>query len=311
MDTLLNAVIPVFGLMLAGFAAGRLKLLGAGASEPLNRFVFYCAMPALLFRAVATTPLSEALRWDFLFVFAIGIAAIALVSILGSRLIIKEDFGAAAMRAMNATYGNVGYLGIPLAAVAFGERGVIAAGLAIVLNAVLIVAPASAALEIHQRRGSRTGRVMLGAVKAIATNPLILAIALGLAVSGGGARLPAPIDAFFKLMGEAAGPAALFALGLYVSVRPLARLFGRLGFVTGLKLMAFPALVWLLALWVIPLEPVWLAGAVIMAGTPIGSGSFVLAERYGADADETSTAIVLSTALSIVTLGFLLVHFSA
>ena len=48
-----------------------------------------------------------------------------------------------------------------------------------------------------------------------------------------------------------------------------------------------------------------------MAGTPIGAGSFVLAERYRIDTDETSTAIVISTALSIPTLGFLLIHFSA
>ena len=119
-----------------------------------------------------------------------------------------------------------------------------------------------------------------------------------------------PIDSFLGLMADAAGPCALFALGLYVSGRPLTRLYGRLALGATLKLIAFPAVVWALAAWALPLDPTLSAVAILMAATPIGAGSFVLAERYRIDADETSTAIVLTTALSIPTLGFLLVVLS-
>jgi predicted permease len=310
MDTLLNAVIPIFGLVAVGFAAGRFGVLGAGASQPLNRFVFYCALPALLFRSVASTPLGEVLRWDFMLVFALGIGAVAALSLAASALILKEGVMAAIMRAVNASYGNVGYLGIPLAAVAYGERAVVAAGLTILLNAVLIIAPATMAVEVMARHGTGQGRVLRGIAIAIAGNPLILAIALGVAISAAGWRLPVPIDRFLDLMAGAAGPCALFALGLYVSGRPLARLYGRLALGATLKLIAFPAMVWALASWVVPLDAPFAAVAILMAATPIGAGSFVLAERYRIDADETSTAIVLTTALSIPTLGFLLVVLS-
>ncbi len=311
MDTLLNAVIPIFGLMLAGFVVGRLGVLGAGASTPLNRFVFYCALPALLFRAVALAPLGDVLRWDFILVFTVGIALIAGLALIGSALLFKDGLRPAMMRAVNTSYGNVGYLGIPLAAVAFGEKGVVAAGVTIVLNTVLILTPATAVFELTARRGANEGRAVGSALRSIATNPLILAVILGLAVSAGGAGLASPLDAILKLLGNAAGPCALFALGLYISGRPFVRLYGRLAFGMTLKLVVFPLLVWGLVLWVLPLEPMWRALAVLMAGTPIGAGSFVLAERYGIDADETSTAIVVSTVLSIVTLGVLLVRFSA
>jgi hypothetical protein len=310
MDTLLNAVIPIFGLMAAGFAVGRFGVLGAGASAPLNRFVFYCALPALLFRAVALAPLADVLRWDFILVFSIGIAVIAGLALVGSALLFNDAVAPATMRAVNTSYGNVGYLGIPLAAVAYGEKGVVVAGITIVLNTVLIIAPATALFELSARREADGGRAAGGALLAIATNPLILAIILGLALSAGGASLPTPFDAFLKLLGDAAGPTALFALGLYISGRPLVRLYGQLAFATLLKLAVFPALVWGLALWVVPLEPMWAALAVLMAGTPIGAGSFVLAERYGIDTGETSTAIVVTTALSVPTLAFLLIRFS-
>ena len=311
MDTLLNAVIPIFGLIAAGYAAGYFRVLGHGASEPLNRFVFHFALPALLFRAVARSNLGDVLRWDYIAAFVLGLLAIALLSLLASRFILRESPSSAVMRAVNATYGNVGYLGIPLASVAYGERGVIAAGIAVVLNTVLIIGPATAALELMARRGHDAGEAITGSLGAVARNPLIVAVVLGLVFTGGGAVIPGPIDVFLKLLGDAAGPGALFALGLYVSGRPIMRAFGRLSLVAVLKLVAAPAVVWVLATLVFPLEPVWFASAVIMAGTPIGAGSFVLAERYRVDLDETSTAIVLTTLLSLLTLGFLLVHFSA
>ncbi|MGD9536111.1 MAG: AEC family transporter [Alphaproteobacteria bacterium] len=310
MDTLLNAVIPIFGLMAAGFAAGRFGVLGAGASQPLNRFVFYCALPALLFRSVASTPLGDVLRWDFILVFTLGIVGIAMLSLAASALALKESVMAALMRAVNATYGNVGYLGIPLAAVAYGERAVVAAGLTVLINAVVIIAPATAAVEIAARRGAGKAHVLHGVAVAVASNPLILSIVLGLVISAWGETLPVPIDTFLSLMADTAGPCALFALGLYVSGRPLTRLYGRLALGAVLKLAAFPALVWVLVVWVIPLDPTLAAVAILMAATPIGAGTFVLAERYGIDADETSTAIVVTTALSIPTLGLLLVLLS-
>lgn len=311
MSTLLNAVIPVFGLIAAGYAAGYFRVLGHGASEPLNRFVFHFALPALLFRAVARANLADVLRWDYIAAFVLGLLGVAILSLIASRLVLRERAASAVMRAVNATYGNVGYLGIPLASVAYGERGVIAAGIAIVLNTVLIIGPATAALEMIERRGHAAGDALAGSLAAIGRNPLIIAVVVGLLFAGADVVLPGPVDVFLKLLGDAAGPGALFALGLYVSGRPIMRALGRLSLVAILKLVVAPAIVWLLAVWAFPLEPVWLASAVIMAGTPIGAGSFVLAERYRVDLDETSTVIVVSTLLSILTLGFLLVRFSA
>ena len=98
MDTLLNAVIPIFGLIAAGYAAGRFRVLGHGASEPLNRFVFHFALPALLFRAVARSDLGEVLRWDYIAAFVLGLLAIALLSLLASRLMLRESPSSAVPR---------------------------------------------------------------------------------------------------------------------------------------------------------------------------------------------------------------------
>jgi malonate transporter len=301
METLLTAVFPAFALIAIGYGAARLKLLGESVFPVLNRFVYYLAMPALMIVSLATAPLGDILNWNFIAAFALAIAVTWLVTGVIGRLLLGDDFAGATMRGAIATYGNNGYLGIPLAAAAFGGPAVVAASLSVLLNSVIIMGGGVFLLELAR------GGTPRAVAKALAVNPLLWAVALGLALSAGGAELPAAIENLFNLLGQAAAPAALIAIGLFLAGRPLKGLIASAALSGIAKLALFPLVAWLLTATLFPLDPLWTAMLLLMAGMPIGANAFVLAGHYGLRLADASAAIVATTAISLVSLSLMLI----
>ena len=66
MQAVVNVVIPVFAIVLAGYLCGRFKLLGPGGSEALNGFTYYAALPALFFGSLAKVELAQIFNWSYL-----------------------------------------------------------------------------------------------------------------------------------------------------------------------------------------------------------------------------------------------------
>ena len=307
MDILVTAVIPVFALIACGFAAGKLKWLGPQSTEALNRFVFMFALPALLIRSIARAPVSDILNGNFLAAFIIGMIAVWVLSGLLSRLLYRESLEDGAIRAVNATYGNTGYLGIPLAATVFGQAAIVPASMTVAVNAILIIPMAAILIEVSRNRGRGSAQIVAGTLRTLAVNPMVLSVLTGLLLAVSGVEFPEAVDNFLNILGDAAGPCALVAIGLFVSTIPVGGLIGRLTVLSILKLVVFPAIVWGLVSWVFPLEPMWAAMAVLMAGTPLGATAFVVAQRYKVLVPESSASVVATTAISLITLAFLLV----
>ncbi len=122
----------------------------------------------------------------------------------------------------------------------------------------------------------------------------------------GGLELPKPADTFARLLGGAAGPSALFALGASLSDRRIAGNVGESLAMVGFKLVVHPAIVWLLAVYVFSLDPLWVAVATVTAALPIGANVFIVAQKYDRYVARTTSATLISTALSMVTVAVLL-----
>ena len=170
METLLTAVLPAFALIAIGYGAVRFNILGGAIFPALNNFVYYLAMPALMIVSLAGVPADEIINWNFIAVFSIGIIVTWIAAGLAGRLLFKDHLAGSAMRGVIASYGNNGYLGIPLAATAFGAPAVVPASLSVLINSVLIMPGAVLILEITRARAS--GGVLLNTAKALCTNPL-------------------------------------------------------------------------------------------------------------------------------------------
>jgi len=308
MSPVLNVVLPVFAIILSGYLAGRARLLGESSSEALNRFVYWMALPALLFAGTARKPLAELFNGPFIGAF---LGAMLLVYALGAvlgRVLHRERSQIQCMQGLTACFSNTGYMGIPLFLAAFGADRLAPAIIATVIMSAVMVGIAVIWLELVQSHGQGWGRAVRDVGRAVSRNPLIVSSVAGSAwaLLLPGVDLPQPVVTFCDLVGSAAGPCALVAIGLFLSTRRVSADPKEIAWIVGLKLLVQPVLTWVLIRTVFPLDPYWADAAILLAALPTGALTFVVAQQYRIYVDRTSTAILVSTVVSVVTLSVLL-----
>lgn len=305
MSAVFNVALPVFAIILAGFGARRINLLGPASSEALNGFVYWIALPPLLFLGMARSGIRETLHWPFIGAFFGSAMAVWLVAMVIGFLLYRERPEILSMQGLNAGFGNTGYLGIPLLVTAFGEAAIAPATLATVIMALAVGAQASA-LDVMARKGGGIGATLQTLGRALIRNPLLMSPVAGLAWAAGGLPLPTPFVTLFELTGAAAGPCALFAIGLFLGGRRMVSDLGEITWITVLKLLGQPLICYWLATTLFPMDPFWTACAVILAALPTGALAFVVAQSHGTYEERTSAVILVSTVASIVPVSILL-----
>jgi hypothetical protein len=290
-------VLAAFGALwtitAVGWLIGRFGLLGPGAETVLARLVFFVAAPALLLATLATTPVAGVFTPAFVPFVASTLAVVALTAAV-ARWRWRLARGEGTVATMCASYVNGGYLGIPVAAFVLGD---VSYAVPVVLFQTLLFSPVALSL-LDARAGAR------GVLGLPLRNPIILACAIGLAVTLAGWTPPVELLRPFELTGAAAVPLALLALGLSLGgARPL-----RNGpeaepryVVVAAKVILQPALAYLVA-WQLGLSGVQLLAAVVMSGLPTAQNVFVYAARFGRAAGLARDAVVLSTVLTAVSL---------
>ena len=298
MSAVLIQVLPFFGLIALGFAAGRRGFFDARATAALTRFVFYFALPAMLFRFSATLPMRE--LWDPVLVSAYLSATAALyVAVAAMALMRGTGAPVAAMEAQCAVIGNVGFLGIPMLVLLLGAEAI---GPVMTVLAVDLVVFGS--LIVIVITGARDGRlrprVLLAVARGLAANPMIVAIVIGLAWSALALPLPGPAAEFVAILGGAATPGALFAIGASLAHLPLEKPV-LAGYLSALKLGAHPAAVGAAALW-FGVEP-YAAGVIVAAAAlPVAGNVYILAAHYGVAPARVSASILVSTTMAVLTI---------
>ncbi len=307
LEPVVGAVLPVFGLVACGYLAGRAGLVTQASSAALNQFVYAFALPAMLFIAVYRGSLDEILSGAFLLGVILATLATALAGFALSHFVAKAPPAESTLRALNASFANTGYLGIPLVTVAYGERAALPAALATVATNIVSFALAIVLLElfVQPRRGG-----VRRALSGVARSPLIWPIGLAIALVALEVKITLPVERFAALLAAAAGPCALFAIGLFVSQLSI-RAGAAASWPTALlKLVLHPILMALLAYLVLPIDPFWAKIAVVCASLPLGATAFVLAQRYALLEAETSTGAVVSTAASVLTVSLVMALFA-
>lgn len=308
MSTLLNIVLPVFAIIFAGYASRHFSLLGEASAEALNRFVYYIALPPLLFLSTARMPLEVILHWPFIGAYLGGALLTAVVAIAGGRLLFGlRDTATLGVLGFATTFSNTAYMGIPLFIAAFGAEGATPAVVATLAGSIALIAPAVAVIEMgrsgHRATAPRVGRAV---ARVLLRNPIMLSLFAGVAAAWLQLPIPVPAETFLQLLGAAAAPSALFALGLSLHGHPVHCGAREVGWLVLMKLLVYPLATWWLASAVFDLEPFWRDAAVLLAALPAGALVFVIAQRYDVYVQRASAAIVVSTIASMLTLSFLL-----
>jgi len=308
----LNVVLPIFALILAGWLARRLKILGENALSELNRFVVYLALPALLFDIIATAKWQDIAQPAFILSFTIGMVVVFLLTLF-IQLRRMRHLADAALEGLNASYANTGFIGFPLALAFLGHEAMAPTLIATILTVSVIFGLAIILIETGLQGEVKRRIIAVKVAKSLIRNPLLVSPALAIIFPLFSIPVPGSVNVFLKLLGGAASPCALIALGLFLAGKQVKKTQHEGATVTllvVLKLVVQPVLTWLLADKVFTLSPLLVHTAVLMAALPTGTGPFMLAEFYQREAGVTSKCILLSTIISLFTISAYLMFIS-
>lgn len=304
----LEILLPVFGLIFAGFACRRRGVLGPNSASELNRFVVWLALPALLFDTMAHATWQQLYQPAFVAAFSIGCLG-AFLPILAIRMFSGRHLADASVDAIAASYPNTGYIGFPLGMIAFGPASLTPTTIATILVACVLFALAIVLIEVGLQTERTPHKLGLKVLGSLARNPLIVSPIAGVLLASTHVALPQSAETFLKLLSGAASPCALVSLGLFLAEKRPSSEPGASGIpllLSGVKLLGQPALTWWLAARVFGLSSALVEMAVVLAALPTGTGPFMLAEFYRREAHITSRTILLSTVGSVATLSLLL-----
>ncbi|MBI3453697.1 MAG: AEC family transporter [Rhodospirillales bacterium] len=308
MEVVFDIVVPLFGLMLVGYGVAHTRLLGPEGIQGVSNFVFYCAIPALLFRSVAGGALPARIEFGIVYAYFLGCLIVFGMTMFAGRILFGAPLARQALMGITVTFGNVVLLGIPLVYVAFGDRGVLPVTLISSFHAVILLTLATVLVEIGLGARGNFGRAVLSTLGALIRNPIIVAIVAGFAWRATGLALPVAATTFLKLLAGAAAPCALFALGATLTTFSLKGDLRDITLLAAGKLLVLPLVVWLVVTYVIPLGPTDAAVAMLLAALPTGVNPFILARKYDLYTRRAASAVLVTTAISVVTLGLLLVR---
>lgn len=295
--------LPFFAIIALGFIAGRRRFFSPEATSYLTKFVFYFALSAMLFRFSANLSLAQIWDGQLVLAYLTGTTAIYIVAtIIG--LIRRIGIEQTAVEAQCAVIGNTGFLGVPMFVLLFGEEAI--GPVMLVLAVDLIV---FSSLIVILITGARDGRMRLGVLRTVGLgllrNPMIVSMVLGLSWAATGMPLPEPVNEFVVILGGAATPGALFAIGASLASKSAERV-SVAGYLTFCKLVLHPAAVALAALLLFPVDAFTATIIVSAAALPVAGNVYILAQHYGVAPHRVSAAILFSTAASILTLPYVI-----
>ncbi len=290
--------LPFFAIIGLGFCAGRSRFFPPEATAYLTKFVFFFALSAMLFRFAATLPFAEIFNGRLVIGYLIGTAGVYTLATAVAYLR-GLDIPTAAVEAQCAAIGNVGFLGLPMLALLFSEAAI--GPVMLVLTVDLVVFSSLIVILIN---GGRDGRLGLATVRLIGVgllrNPMILSISAGLIWSAFNVSVPAPLNDFLTILGGAATPGALFAIGASLADKSAERI-QIAGWLSFCKLVLHPFFVALMVIWLIPVASFPAMVAIAAASLPVAGNVYMLAAHYRVAPQRASAAILLSTLASILT----------
>lgn len=307
MIEVVNLALPFFGLMLAGAAAAKLFHIEERTGDRLNILVLYFALPAMIYRTVSGAPFEQLLNWPFIVATSLATFLVFAAAFAFAVLALGVRAHVAGLQASAASYGNVGYMGLILSVVAFGEAAAVPAILIFCFDIAIQFTLVPIAGAIGTRAdGATLMELGLRIARSVVLHPLFVAAAAGAVTAAFQLEPPAALATLLEMLSGAAAPAALFALGITLSRRRLSGVGPEFPVIVGLKMFAHPAIVLAILSLMGGFDPLWISVAVLMAALPTAASVYVFAEQYDAYLEGASSAILVTTLISAVTVPALL-----
>ena len=298
-----NILSPVLLLVVLGIVLARARFSGPVFMGELNRFTFYVALPASLFRTVAISGDSGP---EVAGILGAVLSATFLAAVAGwcTSVALKLPASSHAAVAQSSFRANLAYIGLPVLVYAFEGMpdGKSHFATAVVCMAVLTSTyNVLAVIVLQAGRHQLSWGALKPGVRALATNPLLVSCAAGLVFNAADWSLPLFLDRTLESIGDAAVPMALTCIGGSIAFIKLGKNISGMAAAVVIKLLIVPALVFIIGT-LLGLAPADLRIAMVFASCPTAAAAFVMARQMDADEAVASGSIVLSTIFSSLAL---------
>jgi len=296
---LLELTAPLFVLVAIGFALARAGGWPMAASDALTRFVFTIAIPTLLFRLMSDFARAPGVDVRLLVAYFGACFVVYALARLVAVVLFRMDGASQSVFALSGIFSNNVLLGLPLAKIALGERALPAVSLVLVFNSLILWTLATVSVE-WARYGAFSPRALGRTLVGVLRNPVVASILLGTAYGFTGLPLPGFVDQTMTLLGNAAIPMSLIALGMGLAGFGARAELHASAAMAALKLLAHPAAVYGAAR-LLALPPLETAAIVMLAALPVGANVYLMSRQFNVLTGAVASAIVLTTALAAVT----------
>ena len=298
MSIVLSLTIPFFALIFLGMICRRVGFVGPADARTLSRFAFFVAMPVMVFVKIGAGNALEILNWGFIWRYELATVIIFVGAAFLARPLFRLTRLEGGMFGLNAAYPNYGYIGVPLAILAFGDAAALPMAVILALDTVVLLVLTGYFVAAE---GGALGQTVWRALKTVSSNPLLISAVLGLAFAATGLSLPPILNVLLNMLSDAAPPTALFALGATVYGQPIRRAFGELSAISLARLVIHPLMVAGFFLLLPGVDPLWVKTAILTACLPIAANAFVMSDHYGGYAGRTASAVFITTIIASAT----------
>ena len=307
----LFVVAPVIAVIVLGYGAARRGVFSDDNVTTLNRFVFVLAAPALLFRNVALTEFPETLSIGLWLAYYGPMLAIMALAFFVARLLFRARATADyVIFAFGSGFSNTVMLGIPIILTAFGPDAGLPLFLILAFHGLLVFTIALICLEAATNPDLWLADLPPKLVGAMREQVVVMALAAGVIWNFTGLGLATPIDRFLELLGSAAIPVALIAVGGRLAFIKISDNLTPALFIGAFKLLVMPLAVYGAAQYLFALPPLYVATLTLLSAMPTGVFAVVFAAQYQNAEAEASSAITVTTVLSALSVSVWLGFFS-
>jgi predicted permease len=265
----------------------------------LSKFAFYILLPPLMFTSILSGDASKSLNINFIFSYEIVTISIFIGTYL-IGLILKLKTMEKAIFGLNAAYPNYGYIGVPLCILAFGAEAAIPLAL-ILLADTFVLLTALIFYKLTETRKTSLQELSKEIIQRFVNNPLMISVFVAFIFSIADITIVTAIDRTLSIVAASATAVALIALGVSLNVTSIKNQKSVLFFITVIKLILHPILIFILFQFQTGIDPMWVKTAIVCASLPVAANVFVLANYYKAFANESAAAITITTIVSSIT----------
>jgi hypothetical protein len=295
---LINLVLPVFGLIGLGYLAALTGLLNERANEGITGYLFVIGAPALLFKLVSAASFPDAISWGYWVAYYAGMIVVWIVAMAGAGWLFGRSRGDTVIAGLAAGQANTVMIGIPIILKTYGEAAAFPIAMLLAINLPITMTVATLMLE-----GSRAGNsrnIVRKLAWGLATHPLLIGIAAGVACQLAGYRPSGPAGTIVDMLAVTTVPLSLVTLGLSLKTYGVKADVPIALMISALRLLVHPAIAYVIADHIFALSPAWTGTVVLFAAMPAGINAYLFAARYGEGVGVASTSVAISTVLSVV-----------